>query len=47
LAPIVVGFIASRTSLTFAYEVSVFPRLFPIVGYLFGTETRGSDLSDA
>ncbi|EIM96559.1 major facilitator transporter [Paraburkholderia hospita] len=47
LAPIVVGFFASRTSLVFAYEVSVFPWILPIVGYLLGRETRGCDLSDA
>jgi hypothetical protein len=47
LAPIVVGFIASRTSLTFAYEVSVIPWILPIAGYLFGRETRDSELSDA
>lgn len=47
LAPIVVGFIASRTSLTFAYEVSVIPWILPIAGYLLGRETRDSELSDA
>lgn len=46
LAPIVVGFVASRTSLTFAYELSVAPWVLSVIAYLVGRETKGVALSD-
>lgn len=46
LAPIVVSLVAAQSSLTIAYQLSVIPWVFPIIGYFLGRETRNADLSD-
>jgi putative MFS transporter len=46
-APVLVGTIASRTSLAFAYQVSVAPWLLAVVAYAVSRETKGMSLSDA
>jgi putative MFS transporter len=46
LAPIVVGLLASRTSLAFAYQVSVAPWILATIAFACSKETRGMVLRD-
>ncbi len=47
LAPLAVGLVAAKTSLAFAYQISVAPWLLAVVAYALSRETRGMQLSDA
>jgi putative MFS transporter len=47
LAPTAVGALAEKTSLAFAYQLSVAPWLLAILAYAISRETRGTTLADA
>jgi putative MFS transporter len=47
MAPFAVGTIAEKTSLAFAYQLSVAPWLLAVVAYAISRETRGMALADA
>ncbi len=47
LAPILVGVVAARTSLAFAYQLSVAPWVLAILAFALSRETRAMQLRDA
>jgi putative MFS transporter len=47
LAPVTVGLIAARTSLAFAYQLSVAPWVLAVIAFALSRETKAMPLSDA